>query len=90
MGLCYVAADGGKMPNLGEKRVKFRTKSGKESNILFRVTHAHKPLASMSKIVQKGSMVVFAPEKSYIKNIGSGQTIDLIEDHGTYHLGVPR
>ena len=63
-GLCYVAANGGTMPNLGEKRVKFRTKNGKESNILFQVTHAHKPLASVSKIVQKGNVVVFAPDRS--------------------------
>ena len=33
-------------------------------------------------------MVVFAPERSYIKNITTGQTIDLIEEHGTHHLDV--
>ncbi len=87
-GLYQVAASGRKMPNLGGKRVKFRTKNGKESNILFQVTHARKPLASVSKILQKGNMVAFAPDSPYIKNISSIQTIDLIEEHGTYHLDV--
>ena len=62
--------------------MKFRTKVGKESNTPFQATHARKPLASASKIVQKGNMVVFAPDRSYIKNVSSGQTIDLIEEHG--------
>ncbi len=33
-------------------------------------------------------MVVFAPDRSYIENISSGQTIDLIKEHGTYHFEV--
>ena len=34
-GLCYIAANGSKMPNMGEKHVKFRTKEGMMSSVLF-------------------------------------------------------
>ena len=87
-GVQFVAANGGKMPNLGEKRVHFRTKDGMESNVVFQVTHARKPLASVSKIVRKGNKVVFSPTCSYIENIESGKRIELDEVNGTYHMDV--
>ncbi len=68
--------------------MRFRTKNEKESSILFQVTHTRKPLASLSEIAQNGNWVVFAPERSHIKNISSGQTIDLIEQHGAYRVDV--
>lgn len=87
-GLYYIAANGGKMPNVGEKHVRFRTKEGLVSSVLFQVTAARKPLASVSKIVRKGNKVVFAPDSSYIENIASGQRMNIVEDRGTYHLDV--
>ena len=87
-GVQYIAANGGKMPNLGEKKVHFRTKDGMESNVVFQVTHARKPLASVSKIVQKGNKVVFSPAGSYIENIQSGKRIELGEANGTYYMDV--
>jgi len=87
-GVQYIAANGGKMPNLGEKRVHFKTKTGMESNVVFQVTHARKPLASVSKIVKKGNRVVFSPTGSYIENIDSGKKIELNEVNGTYHMDV--
>ena len=87
-GLCYVAANGGKMPNMGEKHVRFKTKEGLQSSVLFQVTHARKPLASVSRIVAKGNKVVFAPGQSFIENIKTGQRIELVEESGTYHMDV--
>lgn len=87
-GVQYIAANGGKMPNLGEKKVHFKTKDGMESNVVFQVTHARKPLASVSKIVKKGNRVVFEPGKAYIQNIPSGKRIELEEANGTYHMYV--
>ena len=71
-GACFIAANGSKMENLGQKRIDFMAKGGTKSNILFQVTDAKKPLASVSKIVAKGNRVVFAPDRSYIENIQSG------------------
>ena len=87
-GVQYVAANGAIMPNLGEKRVRFKTQDGADSSILFQVTHARKPLASVSKIVKKGNRVVFEPEGSYIEHVSSGEKIPLQESGGTYHLDV--
>ena len=87
-GPCYIAANGGKVPNMGEKHVKFRTKEGTMSSVLFQVTKARKPFASVSKIVQKGTKVVFTPDGGYIENIATGKRIKLAEDHGTCLMDV--
>lgn len=87
-GISYVAAKGGRMPNLGEKRVRFKTKDGSTSGIVFQVTHARKPLASVSKIVRHGNEVIFSPNGSYIRNVKTGRRIDIEEAHGTYHIEV--
>ena len=72
----------------GEKHVKFQTKEGMNSSVVFQVTHTRKPLVSVSKIVHKGNKVVFAAGRSYIENAKTGQQIELIEECGTYHMDV--
>ena len=76
------------MPNLGEKKVFFKCKNDMVSNVVFQVTNARKPLASVSKIVAKGNRVVFEPGKAFIENIASGQRIELDEMNGTYCMDV--
>ncbi len=52
----YVAANGARMENLGEKRPKFkRIGSDEVSGITFQVTEVSKPLASVSRISGKGN-----------------------------------
>ena len=59
-GACFIAANGTRMENLGQKRVDFEATNGVKSNMLFQVTDSRKPLASVSKIVAKGNRVVRA------------------------------
>ena len=90
-GVRYVAANGAKMDNLGEKRVKFRSPGDKKVNgITFQVTDVAKPLASVSRILDKGNRVVFSrfAEGSYIENPGTGEWWPLKEEKGTFVLEV--
>lgn len=87
-GVNYVAANGSKMPNLGEKNIRFSTKDGTRSGIVFQITHTRKPLASVSKIVKKGNSVTFSPEGSHILNLRTGRKIDIEEANGTYYIDV--
>ena len=73
---------------MGEKQVYFKTKNGAESNVVFQVTHARKPLASVSKMVKKGNRVVFSPTGSYIENIATERRIDMEEVNGAYRIDV--
>ena len=71
-GVRYVAANGGKMENHGEKRVRFRRNGSEAVNsITFQVTGVSKPLASVGRILDKGS---------YIWNEATGEKVPIVED----------
>ena len=75
-GVKYVAANGARMDNLGEKKVKFKRMGSDEANgITFQITEVSKPLASVSRILDKGNRVVFdrGPDGSYIQNKKTGE-----------------
>ena len=58
--------------------------------MLFQVTDVGKPLASVTRILDKGNTVVFSrkPGGSYIMNNHSGQKIQLTEEKGTFVMDV--
>ena len=56
--------------------------------IAFQATGLRKPLAVVSKIVEKGNKVVFSPAESYILNIATGKRMELQMENGTYVMNV--
>ena len=79
------------MDNNGETNVKFKCGAEDAMNkITFQVTEVGKPLASVSKILDKGNVVVFSRGKhgSYILNEKTGSKIALKEDKGTFVMNV--
>ena len=76
------------MPNLGEKQVRFQTPEGGESNVVFQVTHARKPLASVYHMAREGNTVGFSPDEAYIENVATGKRIMMQENNGTYEVDV--
>ena len=90
LGVRYVAANGAKMDNCGEK-VRFRKEGlGGISNMLFQVRDVGKPLASVARILDKGNTVVFsrAVGGSFIVNDKSGRKIPLVEEKGSFVMEV--
>jgi hypothetical protein len=86
----YVAANGSRMGNYGQKRVPFKTKGGDGAqSIVFQVTDVTKPLAAVSRIVEKGNVVQFGPrpEDNFIQS-GSGKKIPIRRERGTYVIDV--
>ena len=47
-GLHYISASGGRLPNLGQRTVKFMTGEGTWASIIFQVAGINKPLLSVS------------------------------------------
>ena len=60
----FIAANGTRMENLGQKRIEFEAKNDVKNNILFQVSDSRKSFASVSKIVARCTTVVFAPDRS--------------------------
>ena len=71
IGSQYVAANGANMDNYGQKRIRNK-KVGLSGNsdMFFQVTDVGKPLASVTRILDKGNTVVFwrKPGGFYIVN----------------------
>ena len=86
-GIGFVTANGGRMNNYGGTKVEF-VKDGKRKSMNFQVTDCKKPLASVSKIVDKGNRVVFDAEGSYIENKVTGEILKLERERGTYVMVV--
>ena len=86
-GIGFVAANGGRMTNYGGTKIEF-VKDGKCKSMNFQVTDCKKPLASVSKIVDKGNRVVFDGEGSYIENKVTGEIMRLERERGTYVMIV--
>ena len=62
----FVAANGSRMKNYGSTEIKFNNQ-GKAMCMNFHITDVHKPLASVTRIVEAGNRVVFGPEEFYRK-----------------------
>ena len=87
-GLRFRAANGTVIENYGRRNLAFKTEGRKGVNCMsFHVTDVKKPLASVSKIVEKGSAVHFTPEGSYIQG-PSGEKIELVLENGVYVMDV--
>ena len=86
-GIGFVTANGGRMNNYSGTKVEF-VKDGKHKSMCFQVTDCKKPLASVSKIVDKGNRVVFDAEGSYIENKKTGEIMKLERERGTYVMVV--
>jgi len=85
----YTAADGGHMYNEGQRQIHFKANGDNSINSAeFQCTSVKKPLASVSRIVDKGNRVVFEPGGSFIQNIATGKKIELIRDRGTFAMEV--
>ena len=88
-GVKYVAANGSKMENYGEKKVRFKHGADEVLNsITFQATEVKKPLAAVSKILDKGNVVVSSRKGSYILNEKTGKKIELKEERGTFVMEV--
>jgi hypothetical protein len=86
-GVGFVAANGTRMENYGGTKVKFKNE-GKVKAMNFSVTDCKKPLAAVSKIVDKGNRVVFDAGGSFIENKATGEKIVLERERGTYVMLV--
>ncbi len=83
----YMDASGHAMSNKGQKEVKLIV-NGKVASMVFQATDVRKPLASVSRIVEKGNTVVFDSDRSYILHKASGTKTPINLENGAYVINV--
>ena len=85
-GLHYVAADGTRIANVGQQKVKFMTIDGTWMEILFQLAAIHKPLVSVSKLNESGYKVVFDEDDSYIMHKRTRKIVRMRKERGVFTI----
>ena len=84
----FVAADGEKIKDLGEKTIPFKCVEGVHRRIKFRSANVVKPLISMRKVVQAGNVGMLDEKKPHIRNNRDGTVIKLDVNNGVYTMDM--
>ena len=83
----YIAANGQKVPNLGQRVVKMATDDGLPLQVRWQVTKVVKPLLSVSKLTSNGNVVIL--DKNHPRIVGAdGQVTWLRRVNGTYECDL--
>ena len=83
-GLHSVAADGTRIPNVGQQLIKFMNLGGTWAQLLFQIAAISKPLVSMSKLNEAGCKVVFDENNFYIMHKKTKRVIKMKKEKGVF------
>ena len=82
----YVAADGGRIPNLGEQHLQLIMADNKRVRVTFQVADVTRPILSVSRLSEAGHKVSFSKEGGTITHGVSGAVIPFTRFKGVYVL----
>eukprot|EP00969_Alexandrium_andersonii_P106844 4713262-Alexandrium_andersonii.AAC.1 len=87
-GTRYVAADGGRIPNLGEAELGFVAREKHCCRIQFQVANVKRPLLAVSTLAKAGNEVHFDANGGTITNKSTKRVIRVRKSDGIYVLDV--
>ena len=82
----YRAANGARLPNLGQLLAEFRTPEGHGCSFRFQVAGVERPLVPVSQLARSGHRVEFGVDEGWIVHQQSGRRIRLQRAGGVYLL----
>ena len=84
----YVAADGGRIPNLGEEQVTGMSDLGTNMAIKFQVTSVDKPLIAVSMLTAAGHEVTFGQAGGTVRNKVTGRKTPVMKRNNVYVVNI--
>ena len=82
----YRAANGSRLPNLGQQVAAFRTTEGLARSLRFQIAGVERPLISVAQLARTGHRVEFGADEGHIVHVPSGQKLRLQREGGVYLL----
>ena len=73
----YRAANGSRLPNLGQQVAAFRTPEGLHRSLRFQIAGVERPLISVAQLAKTGHRVEFGADEGHIVHVPSGQRLRL-------------
>ena len=84
----FRAANGSRIPNLGQQVASFATAEGHSCSLRFQIAGVERPLVSVSQLAKSGHTVEFLRDKAIITHKASGRRMNLPRVGGVYVLRV--
>ena len=88
MGMHYLSANGGRIPNQGEVKLNFITRERHRCNIDFQVADVKRPLLAVSTLTRAGNDVTFDADGGKIINRKTKRTMSFVKRDGIYVLEI--
>jgi hypothetical protein len=82
----YRAANGARIPNLGQQKVSFVNEDGGKCGILFQIAEVERPLISATQLAASGNSVIITGKGGKIVNDKSGKVMRLTRRGGVLVL----
>ena len=82
----YRAANGARIPNLGETNAAFNTEEGHPCTLKFQIAGVERPLISVAQLTRTGHKVEFGAAAGQIVHVATGRRMKLHRVGGTYVL----
>jgi hypothetical protein len=82
----YRAANGARIPNVGQVRVPFATGEGHKCGLIFQVAAVERPLIAVSQLAAAGNTVTLLRDHGIVKNNTTGKELRLERKGGVYTL----
>ena len=82
----YRAANGSRLPKLGQQVAAFRTSEGLSRSLRFQIAGVERPLISVAQLARTGHRVEFGADEGHIVRAPSGQRLRLQRAGGVYLL----
>ena len=84
----YVSACGGRLPNMGQQKMKVQTNEGRDAMVLYQIAEVSRPLTAVSQTCDNGNWVVYTPEGGFIWNLKTGGNTNFERRGGIYELDL--
>jgi hypothetical protein len=82
----YRAANGARIPNLGQVKVPFMNEDGGKCGIVFQVAEVERPLISATQLAASGNAVIIDGKGARIMNLKTKKVMHLVKRGGVYVL----
>jgi hypothetical protein len=82
----YRAANGARIPNLGQVKVPFMNEEGDKCGIMFQVAEVERPLISATQLAASGNAVIIDGKGARIVNMKTKKVMRLVKRGGVYVL----
>mgnify|MGYP005679304799 CR=1 FL=1 len=68
----YISASGGRLPNMGQQRLKIQTNEGRDAKVVYQIAEVSRPLTAVSQTCDNGNWVIYTSQGGFILSCLTG------------------